>query len=259
MVEVLLQGDNLTEAYEFGNNDVVLPTDTIKNTIYVLAKDYLNDDIENFAISIGKLIFFNIGKYFLEKKFKEVHVEIVETIWERAKVKNKDHFHGFIQKSDYSRFCSLKANPKENNLISGFNDFKIMKTTQSGFTGYIKDQYTSLKPTTDRIINTKVSCNWTYKGGILKDGSKYNQVFNKILQTVVEQFLGEDNEKGIYSESVQQDIYRMGKKVVEELTDIDEIFFALPNVHCFLYDLNRFGIENKNVIWEVTTHPYGKN
>lgn len=37
----------------------------------------------------------------------------------------------------------------------------------------------------------------------------------------------------------------MAERVLNEVKEVESIKYTLPNIHVFLYDLKRFGIENK--------------
>src|SRR5213595_2863760 len=52
-VMALLQGD-FESSYTAGDNRKVVPTDTIKNTVNVFAKQHLVDDLERFAVILGE-------------------------------------------------------------------------------------------------------------------------------------------------------------------------------------------------------------
>ena len=45
---------------------------------------------------------------------------------------------------------------------AGLKDLKVLKTTQSGFVGFIRDKYTSLPEVTDRVFSTSVYARWRY-------------------------------------------------------------------------------------------------
>lgn len=55
-----------------------------------------------------------------------------------------------------------------------------MKTTQSGFEGYIVDEYTTLKPTRDRVMSTKIFCEYHFSN--IEDFDKID--FSKIYDAV---------------------------------------------------------------------------
>src|SRR5438067_3191763 len=51
-VAALLEGD-FSSSYTSGDNSKIVPTDTVKNTINILAKQHLGDEIERFAVLLG--------------------------------------------------------------------------------------------------------------------------------------------------------------------------------------------------------------
>jgi urate oxidase len=76
-VRVLLEGGKLETSYYNGDNSWVVPTDTIKNTVYVLAKKHPFTDIEVFGITIAR--------HFLNEyaHYSKAEVTISERPWNR--------------------------------------------------------------------------------------------------------------------------------------------------------------------------------
>src|SRR5271165_3760477 len=75
-VRVLLNGDfeaSFTEA----NNSKILPTDTMKNTVYSLARDSKAVTIEDFAVELGDYLLNN------NPQVSKASVDIAEKAWER--------------------------------------------------------------------------------------------------------------------------------------------------------------------------------
>jgi urate oxidase len=56
---------------------------------------------------------------------------------------------------------------------------------------------------------------------------------------------------------VQFTLQRMGEAVLRAVEAIERVHLSLPNRHHLLYDLERFGIDNPNVVFHATTEPYG--
>jgi urate oxidase len=123
-----------------------------------------------------------------------------------------------------------------------------LKTTGSGWEGYLHDQYTSLKETADRIMATVVTARWTYARPAELD---FVRVWEGVRASVLAAF-GDH-----YSPSVQFTLHRMGEAVLEAHPEVERIHFSLPNKHHLLYDLSRFGLDNPNEIFHATTEPYG--
>lgn len=57
--------------------------------------------------------------------------------------------------------------------------------------------------------------------------------------------------------ALQQTLFEMGKAVLEEHPEIDQVKFSAPNKHHFLYDLETFGMENNNEVFHADDRPYG--
>ena len=92
-VAAMLEGD-FESSYTGGDNTKVVPTDTIKNTINVLANEKLSDEIELFAIGLAEHF---LAKY---KQVRAARIEISERDWRRMEIEGKPHPHSFAAGND---------------------------------------------------------------------------------------------------------------------------------------------------------------
>lgn len=240
-VKIAFEGD-FTEVHTVGDNSPVLPTDTMKNTVYTLAHETLEiEEIETFGL--------RLADYFLKNnpQAARVVIEIAEHQWLRINAGNKPHQHSFVKGSDEKRTAKISASPEGAIAESGIEDLIVLKTTKSGFAGFIKDQYTTLPETTDRIFCTSVTAVWRYADSKKATG----EIWRDVRQTIIEAFAEHD------SLSVQHTLYAMGEAVLEKFPDVEEIAFSLPNIHCLPVDFTRFGMENDNRIFIPTDEPHG--
>jgi urate oxidase len=240
-VKIAFEGD-FTEVHTTGDNSLVLPTDTMKNTVYTLAQQTQEiEEIEVFAM--------RLADYFLTSnpQVTRTIIEIEEHNWTRIGVGGKPHQHSFIKSGDEKRTAIISAARGGATVESGIEDLIVLKTTRSGFVGYIKDQYTTLPETTDRIFATSIKAVWRYANANAATGDAWRDV----RQTILETFAEHD------SLSVQHTLYAMGEAVLEKFSDIAEIAFSLPNIHCLPVDFTRFGLENDNRIFVPTDEPHG--
>jgi urate oxidase len=132
-VAVMLDGDFET-SYTSGDNSKVVPTDTIKNTINVLAKQHLGDEIERFAALLGD--------HFL-KRYSQVNsaqIDIEERNWRRIEVDGKPHPHSFVSGGESKMFVHGIWHRNSRTVQSGIRDLLILKSTGSGFENYPKDE-----------------------------------------------------------------------------------------------------------------------
>ncbi len=240
-VKIAFEGD-FTDVHTVGDNSPVLPTDTMKNTVYALSQQ--TQEIEEIEVFASRL-----ADYFLtnNNQVTRVVVEIAEHGWTRIAVGGEPHQHSFTKGSDEKRTTKVSATRDGATIESGIEDLIVLKTNKSGFVGFIKDCYTTLPETTDRIFCTSVKADWRYTN----TDAATADIWRDVRQTIVETFAEHD------SLSVQHTLYAMGEAVLEKFSDIAEIAFSLPNIHCLPIDFTRFGLENDNRIFVPTDEPHG--
>ena len=155
-LRVLLQGD-FESSFTDADNSKVLPTDTMKNTVYSLARDSRAAVIEEFAIELGD--------YLLESnpQVNTVSVDISERSWKPLVVQDRPDPHTF--KLDGPELQTAQATRTRGlpwSVTSGIDGLTILKTTKSAFEGFIRDKLTTLKPAADRIFGTCATVTWQF-------------------------------------------------------------------------------------------------
>ena len=238
-VDVALEGD-FEAAHVRGDNTGLLATDTMRNTVYALAKDHLTRSIEEFGL---KLV-----DHFLEAgpTVERARVRIAEHSWTRIEVNGRGHEHSFVRGSG-ERIAMVRGEAGGTRVKAGIDDLLVLKTTNSGWEGFLRERFTTLPETDDRILATKITANWTYGDANVDFDRLWHGVRGQILETFTDH----------YSPSVQNTLYRMGEAVLEAFTEIQKIHLSLPNKHHLLYDVERFGMENEGEIFHATSEPYG--
>jgi urate oxidase len=240
-VEVWLKGD-FQSCFEDGDNSRILPTDTMKNTVYYLARLSTATDIEGFATELVTYLLKN------NSQVDEAGATVVATLWGPLAAGGQMHDSAFIQAGTLSEVATLRQRKGENaSLVSGFRDLALLKTARSGFAGYIKDKLTTLKETHDRLLGTLAAGEWKYSGEM----ADYDAARSRIMDALLNAFAEHD------SLSVQQTLYAMGKAALEAEPGISEIRLSMPNKHCNLVDLSPFGLDNPNHIFVPTDEPHG--
>jgi len=239
-VDVTLEGA-FEAAHTRGDNTALLATDTMRNTVYALAKDHLTGEIEEFG---RKLV-----EHFLEAgpTVERVRVRFTEHLWDRITVDGREHEHSFVGAAG-ERTATVEGDGDGVRIGAGINDLLVLKTTNSGWEGFLRERYTTLPETDDRILSTVVAADWTYYDGTDMDfGGMWRGVREQILVTFTDH----------YSPSVQNTLYRMGRAVLGRFSEIGKIHLSLPNRHHIPYDLERFGMENEGEVFHTDPEPYG--
>lgn len=234
--------------YETGDNSDIIATDTQKNTVYALAKMKGIRSVEQFGQ--------DLCQHFLDTYHHvlRVQVHIEEAPWQRIQQEGKDHNHAFVITHQATRFADvIQEKYRPPTVTGGLKNMKVLKTTQSGFVGFVRDQFTSLPETKDRVFSTIVACNWKFSS---TQGVDYDHVWNTVKGTILSVFAGPPD-SGVYSASVQHTLHIAEKQILELVPQIDRVEMEMPNVHYFLADLAKIGMQNNNEVYAPTDKPYG--
>jgi urate oxidase len=241
-VAVALSGDFETSyTVPQGDNSKVVATDTMKNTVNVLAHEHLGRESERFALVLGG--------HFLSRyaQIQQVSVELSERVWNRMRIAEQPHPHSFVQADNARPFTRLTMSAQERRLESGIRDLLILKSAGSGFEGYPKCEFTTLPETRDRIFATSLEATWRWAG----EPKDYVAANAAIVAAMMKPFA--EN----YSPSVQTTLYEMGTAALAACPEITEITLAMPNKHCLLINLQPFARENRNELFVPTDEPHG--
>ena len=240
-VRVLLRGD-FESCFTEGNNSKILPTDTMKNTVYWLARESKASTLEEFAIELAK--------YLLAQNYQvtEATVEIEEKSWKQALIEGSSHPTTYqLGGPEVQTAEAIQGRDRDCKITSGIDGLVILKTTKSAFTGYIKNQLTTLPESADRIFGTRATAEWEYET-LPKSFTSTRQT---ALDTLLRVFAEHD------SLSVQHTLYDMGEAMLKAVPEMKWVKLTMPNLHCNLVDLSRFGQDNPNQIFVPIDEPHG--
>jgi urate oxidase len=235
-VDVALEGD-FAAVHATGDNEGLLATDTMRNTVYALAAEHDVADLEPF----GRVLV----EHFVAAapKIERARVQLVEHPWTRL----GEHDHAFQRTGGGERVAIVSGDGHAFRVGAGIEGLVLLRTTGSGFEGFLRERYTTLPETGDRILATAVSARWTYA----ERGIDYTAAWRAAREALLQSFADH------YSPSVQFTLRRMGEAVLRAVEAIERIDLSLPNRHHLLYDLGRFGIENDNRVFHASAEPYG--
>lgn len=239
-VNIVLEGDFET-AHTLGDNTKILPTDTQKNTVYALAKEHFVSSIESFGLYLANYFISN------NPQVSQDRIELTEYSWKRMHFDGAYHSHAYCSGGNEKHTAVIVQNKNGIEVTAGIADLLILKTTDSAFEHYIKDPYTTLKETSDRIFATECEVSWTYNSSKVL----FVELFNGIRTTLLQTFANHQ------SLSVQHTLFAMGKAVLEKFSAVKDITLKMPNKHHILFNLEQFGMDNKNEIFIATDEPYG--
>lgn len=240
-VAIDLQGD-FAETYLTGDNSKVVATDTMKNTVYALARQHSLESVEEFGL--------HLADHFIQSypQVAKAEVRLVEDSWNRIQLDGKGHPNTFVGGSNEKRTTTIVSQRDSTSEVrSGLKDLLVLKTTDSAFVGFPRDRYTTLPEVDDRILATVVTAEWLYQ----ESGCDWNACFHAIRESMLRIFAEH------HSLSVQQTLHLMGGGALEACASVSEISLQLPNAHRLLVNLEPMGMDNPNEVFVPTDEPYG--
>jgi urate oxidase len=237
-IDVQLEGA-FDAVYVEGDNRSCLATDTMKNTVYALARQETITHVEAFAL--------RLAEYFAaQPAVSRVTISAAELPWERLSAGGRPHPHAFIQRGAEQWTAVVSRDAAGSTVTAGLTNLVVLKTSDSSFAGFPRDRYTTLPETSDRILATSITASWIYRRGEIDFA-----VRDRVRAALVETFAVHD------SRSVQHTLYAMAKAALAASAEITEITLVLPNRHHLLVDLAPFALDNPNEIFVATDQPFG--
>jgi urate oxidase len=239
-IDITLEGD-FERSFTSGDNRLVIPTDTMKNVAFALAKERPLEALEDFAAAIAG--------HFIESHahVSMSRVRIDELPLDRIRVDGREHPHAFSRNTSERRTTTVTHTRGGLHVESGLEDLFLLKSAGSAFCGFLTDRHTTLKDAPDRILATMLEAAWLHRDQHVN----WNASHARIRQSLLETFANHD------SLSVQQTLYAMGERVLASAPEVEKITLTMPNKHRILADLKPFGLDNANEIFVATDEPYG--
>ena len=238
-VAIALEGD-FTAAHTTGDNSSVIATDTMKNIVYAFAREHLTGSIEGFGLVLAR-------HFADQEQVASARVSIEEHAWDRIATPDGPAPDAFARRGDMTRTAVVTVGDGGTTVEAGVADLTVMKTTRSAFSGFPRDDWTTLRETEDRLMATKVAATWRYRSAELDFDRCFDDVRSTLLETFAEH----------HSPSVQASIWIMGEAILERHAELEEIRMVLPNLHHWLVDLSPFGQENRGEVFVATREPHG--
>ncbi|WP_150308271.1 factor-independent urate hydroxylase [Planctomonas psychrotolerans] len=240
-VSTSLRG-HFAAAHLDGDQSSVLPTDTQKNTAYAYAKTHGIDTIEGYGLALARHFVDDVDPV------TGALIELEEYAWQRATVHGAEHDHTWVRSGAEVRTAAIVVEEGgAAQVTGGLKDLVLLKSTGSEFSGFLKDEYTTLPETTDRVMATSLVAQWRFTGTDLP----WEAFYPVIRGILVREFAT------VHSLALQQTLWHMGRAVLEAVPEIAEITLSAPNKHHFAADLAPFGLTNENEVFFAADRPYG--
>jgi urate oxidase len=236
-----LRGD-FDAAHLEGDQHNVLPTDTQKNTVYAFAKKHGVGSVDEFAQLLARHFVTHVAPV------SSAQVQVEEVRWDRATVDGRPHDHTFVRGGVDRRTAVVTASGDGEHVVSGLTGLVLLKSTGSEFRDFLVDEWTTLPPTSDRVLATSLTARWRWSQ-VPTDG--YDAAYDEVRALLVSRF------GSLHSLALQQTLWEMGRSVLGARADIAEIRMSAPNKHHYLVDLAPFGLDNPGEVFVAGDRPYG--
>jgi urate oxidase len=192
-VQVMLHGD-FDASYTKADNKLVIATDSMKNMVNVFAKEKLGAETEPFGVALAE--------HFIKTYAHVDRAEITlsEHCWGRMSIGGQPHPHSFTEQGAARPTARVVATRAGIAVESGVENLFVLKSTASGFEDFLRDKFTTLPETGDRVFATKLQAVWTFD----KTPASYAATNQKVLDAMLKVFA--EN----FSPSVQVTLFQMG-------------------------------------------------
>jgi urate oxidase len=241
MVDVAVESPELEQSYTQADNSPIVATDTMKNLVNYLSFSYDFASLEDLALHIA---------HSLRKRYDHLPrwtVRIEGAAWRHLAPGGKEQPISFARTGPETSFTTAVVDADKDSLRSGIRELLVLKTTGSAFSDFLRDEFTTLPETRDRMLATSITAEWK----IPHFGVEYARVNDSVRDTILRVF------SELESESVQHLAYETATAVLATVGEVEEISLRLPNKHYFLMDLSHFGVENTHTLYLPTTVPHG--
>jgi urate oxidase/2-oxo-4-hydroxy-4-carboxy-5-ureidoimidazoline decarboxylase len=228
-VTVEVHGDNFLPAYTQGDNSDVVATDSMKNFILREGGAYEGATLEGFLA--------RLGSGFLERfeQMQQVRVSARELAFGVAQVPGDEGFEpsAVLRKREWSdhSVAELRWERQSGGAVlvegrSGRVNMELLKIEGSAFTRFVRDEYTTLPERSDRPLFIRLDVHWSYRDprdAIGDEIARYvaGEQVRDICATVFH---------GFVSESIQQLVHEMGKRLFERYPQLRSLDFAARNM-----------------------------
>ncbi|KAH9566115.1 hypothetical protein CY35_04G112900 [Sphagnum magellanicum] len=235
-------------AFTDGDNSNIVATDTMKNTVYAIAKECTDPlSLEDFGVRLGRHFLTTYPEIVTGAK-----VILFEKPWERATVDGQPHNHGFKLGSEKHTVEVVVNSDGDAKVTSGVSELSLLKTTQSGFEGFLRDKYTLLPETRERMLASAIRAVWSYSS----KPADYQKTYREVKDILVSTFFGPPHE-GIYSPSVQKTLYKMAQAVLSRFPEIESVYLNMPNIHFLPVNMPTVGVKFGDDVFIPTDEPHG--
>jgi urate oxidase len=210
-VLMLVYGDAFWPTYTTGDNTGLVATDSMKNFIQRETCTFDGDDLADYCRFLGSKF---SDKY---PQVEGVQVSAVEIPY--GGVNGAVAFTPTGPERATARVELARGKTVE--AVAGIRGFRLLRLGGSAFHGFVRDEYTTLPDITNRPVHMWLDLEWRYASA--------QEAFGRNGATARARDIVRDVFCTFESGSIQQVIYRMGTRLLEEIPTLAEVHLEANN------------------------------
>jgi len=209
-VTMLTYGEAFWPTYTTGDNTNLVATDSMKNFIQRETLTFAGDDLASFCRYLASKF---LGKY-----PQSEGVQVAATEIPYAGIDNAISFAPSGPERAIARVELARGRVIE--ATAGLRGFRFLRLTGSAFTGFVRDEYTTLPDIHNRPLYMWLDLEWRCTDKEALFDSRTTPRVRQIVREVFQSF-----ESG----SIQQVIYQMGTRLLAEMPALAEVHLEANN------------------------------
>ncbi|GKY96332.1 hypothetical protein MPSEU_000592900 [Mayamaea pseudoterrestris] len=223
-IHMTLVSSDTKDSFLTGDNAKIVTSDAQQNLAQMVAQRYSFDSPEEFGMILAQRVLMQYAW------LDAIDLQVTETVWDRVWVDGQIHPHGFT-KSPVKHHATVHLERGQGPMVSSsMSHMVLLKSAQSGFEGFHRDEYTLLPETSDRCMSTQLEAIWTYAP------MSFHQVdycaLRKNIQKLLHKgFFGPPSTNGIYSPSLQATLYDAACLVLSEEPHLQALSLYASELH----------------------------
>lgn len=210
-VMMLVYGDAFWSTYTEGDNTGLIATDSMKNFIQRETMAFDGADLEGLC-------------RFLGEKFLETYPQVTGIQMSATEIPYDSIGGGMAFAPAGPDRAYTRVEIGRDGIIeaaSGVRGFKLLRLGGSAFRGFVRDQYTALPEITNRPLHMWLDLEWSHVS--------HDAAFNSGRVVAAVRRLVADVFQRFESGSIQQVIYQMGTRMLDELPAIATVHLEANN------------------------------
>jgi urate oxidase/2-oxo-4-hydroxy-4-carboxy-5-ureidoimidazoline decarboxylase len=210
-VLMLVYGDAFWPTYTTGDNTGLVATDSMKNFIQRETMAFEGYDLEGLCRFLGEKF---LATY---PQVEGIQVSASEIPYQSTGAKAA--FSPAGPERAFARIEIGRSGMIE--TTSGIRGYRLLRLGGSAFHGFVRDQYTTLPDITNRPLHMWLDVEWSYVD--------HEQAFTNGRTSTAVREIVRDVFELFESGSIQQVIYRMGTRMLDEIPSLAEVHLEANN------------------------------